>query len=519
MARTKQLGWLCIVLLAAGRASRAADEVPLTTIIAGTGFERPVLAGAPPGDAARLFVLEQWSGQIRILRDHAIVPTPFLDLGALITVGDDQGARGFAFHPQYAKNGFLFVTYIDRNGDLVLARYQVSSDPDVADPWSAAIVLVIDEPGHNHSGGMIAFSPRDGYLYLATGDGGPGRDPDNRAQDPGSLLGKILRLDVDSQFPYAIPPDNPFVGPGDPLDEIWALGLRHPWRFSFDRLTGDLWLADVGQDAREEVDFQPALSQGGENYGWRCTEGSRCTGLSGCTCGSPELTPPIYDYGRDQGCSVIGGYVYRGCAIPSIQGAYFCSDYCTARILSLRWNGMRLTETRDRTSELEPVGRGPIQVPFSFGEDAFGELYVLDGATGTVWKIVPRDVASHWSTYGTGWPGTLGVPRIGSQQPPIPCHTIGIEIENSRGQPTRGHLLFGLSTSSTPSSWDGTFLVAPTLVRTMLVPSPRAVLRLPIPCDVSVCQASGYFQILEEDPGASKGYSFSAGLRLLIVDN
>jgi glucose/arabinose dehydrogenase len=493
------------------------STTPLTTVAAGAGFQRPVLACAPAGDS-RLFVLEQWTGQIRILAGGTAMPDPFLDLGALITVGDDQGARSMAFHPDYAHNGFFFVTYIDRSGDLVLAKFHVSKDPNLADPLSEEILLTIDEPGTNHSGGMIAFGPRDGYLYLATGDGGPGYDPDNRAQDPSQLLGKMLRLDVDVPSGYGIPPDNPFAGPGDPRDEIWALGLRHPWRFSFDRLDGDLFLGDVGQASVEEVDFQPGSSAGGLNFGWRCMEGSWCTGLSGCTCGAPELTLPIYEYDHTAGCSVIGGYVYRGCAVPDLQGSYFFADYCKAKIFSFRHEGGVTSDFRDRTAELTPRAGGPIEAPFSFGEDALGELYILDGAKGILWKIVPREPVARAMSYGSGWPGTNGVPKLKSPELPTPCRTIGLTIENSRGEETRAYLFAGLSRANSPSEWGGTLLVVPRMTRILRLPPHGLIERMTVPCDVALCQVVACLQVVEQDPGASQGLSFSPGLELSIGD-
>jgi glucose/arabinose dehydrogenase len=509
------LSWLA----ATGEAQVHGSATPLTTVAAFGGFQRPVLACAPGGDTTRLFVLEQWTGRIRIVTAGSILPTPFLDLGGHITVGDDLGMRSLAFHPQYASNGCFFVSYIDRLGDLVLSRFHVSSDPNVADPRSEEILLTIDEPGTNHSGGMIAFGPNDGYLYMATGDGGPGNDPDDRAQDPSLLLGKILRLDIDVPEGYGIPPDNPFVGPGDPRDEIWALGLRHPWRFSFDRVTGDLYLGDVGQSSVEEIDFQPAHSAGGQNYGWRCMEGTRCTGMTGCVCGSPALTEPIYQFDHDAGCAVIGGYVYRGCAVPDLRGTYFFADYCTAKIYSLLYDGSGVIDLQDRTGELTPGSGGPIQSPFSFGEDGLGELYILDGAKGVLWKIVPREPVTRASSYGVGWPGTHGVPAISSRDPLKPCGTIDIDIENSCGKDTRGYLFFGVSRAFTQSDLGGTLLLAPRVIRGVKLPAKGLVFPLAVPCDVALCQISAYLQAIEQDPGASLGFSFTPGLELSIGDS
>ncbi|MFO0983124.1 MAG: PQQ-dependent sugar dehydrogenase [Planctomycetota bacterium] len=363
---------LCVtgmsLLLAA--VARAGD-VPLTTIRVASGLSQPLFLGSPPGDLERVFIVEQ-GGVIKILRAGTVLPTPFLDIHARILAGGERGLLGLAFHPSYASNGQLFVNYT-RAGDgaTVVARFSVSADPDVADPTSEVVILTIAQPYANHNGGMIAFGPGDGYLYIGMGDGGSGNDPEGRAQDGGVLLGKMLRIDVDGGSPYVSPPDNPFFGPGDPLDEIWALGVRNPWRFSFDRFTHDLYIGDVGQSDREEVDYEPAQS-GGENYGWRCMEGGRCTGLTGCSCNDPDLVVPIHEYTHADGCAITGGYVYRGCAVPSLQGTYFFGDYCSARIWSLRWDGTTLSDFRDRTAELDPPGAPSIASITSFGEGCAG---------------------------------------------------------------------------------------------------------------------------------------------------
>jgi glucose/arabinose dehydrogenase len=377
----------------------AAGSTPLTTELVVSGLDQPHLVTYAPGDFDRLFILEK-RGRIRIVKDGVLLSTPFLDIDALVGGGifsfDERGLLGLAFHPDYQNNGFFFVNYTDNSSNTVIARYRVSNDPDIADPGSAMIGMTILQPFENHNGGWIEFGP-DGYLYIATGDGGSGNDPGNRAQDiTDQLLGKILRIDIDGDdFPgdpdrnYAIPSDNPFVGvAGD--DEIWAYGLRNPWRNDFDRLTGDLYIADVGQNDWEEIDFQPASSTGGENYGWRCMEGAHCTGLSGCDCFDPELVLPIHEYDHGDGCSITGGLVYRGCEIPDLDGTYFFGDYCSARIWSFRYDGVSITDFVERTAELDPVGGPAITDITSFGEDAFGELYICS-QDGNIFKIVPAD--------------------------------------------------------------------------------------------------------------------------------
>jgi glucose/arabinose dehydrogenase len=276
------------------------------------------------------------------------------------------------------------VQYVDNSSQPTVARYQVSGDPDVANSGSALIIIqlsaIID-----HQGGTVAFGP-DGYLYAAFGDG-QATDPSNRAQNDGDLHGKMLRLDVDSGSPYAIPATNPFVGAGDPLDEIWAKGFRNPFRFTFDRLTGDLYVADVGQDMREEIDFQPAASTGGENYGWRLKEGTICFNPP-TSCDPGGLTEPIHEYDHSAlDCSISGGSVYRGSAISGLQGTYFFGDLCTACIWSLRYNGSTVTAFAERTAELAPGGGLQINQIVHIGEDAAGELYIVD-IGGEVFKIV-----------------------------------------------------------------------------------------------------------------------------------
>lgn len=321
-----------------------------------------------------------------------------------------------AFHPEYANNGVFYVYYTASGGGAnTLAQFSVSGNPDMANP-TGTVLFSTPDPFPNHNGGWIAFGP-DGYLYIAMGDGGSGNDPNGAGQNLNTMLGKVHRIDVDGAdgIPanddddgildngvngYSSPPDNPFVGPAFGLDSIWAYGLRNPWRDSFDRLTGDLYIADVGQGAWEEINFQPGGSPGGANYGWRCMEGNHCTGLSGCTCNDPALTDPIHEYAHaGVNCSVTGGYVYRGCAIPDLQGVYFFADYCSNRIWSFRHNG-GVTEFTDRTAELIP-DIGSITQISSFGEDAYGELYILD-LSGEVFKILPDAAPVDCNANGRG---------------------------------------------------------------------------------------------------------------------
>lgn len=342
----------------------------------------PVFAGSPPGDAQRLFIA-QLEGQISILNleNGQVLETPFVEIEAA------HQLLGLAFHPDYAHNGYFYVDYVQEDGTNIVARYKVSDhNPNIADPSSARELLRIERNPDQHAGGWMDFGP-DGYLYISTGDGGQG-DRDNNAQNLRVLLGKILRIDVDGGDPYAIPPDNPFISDPDARHEIWALGLANPWRCSFDRLTGDLYIGDVGYRTREEINFQPVASEGGENYGWRCMEGTSCFNnkTEGCRCFSKELTNPIYEYGRK---CVIGGFVYRGQAIPDLNGTYLFADFdnSNGRIFSFRYDGNQLTELTDRTSELQPRD-GALRSPCSFGQDATGEIYVCSFWEQAVYKII-----------------------------------------------------------------------------------------------------------------------------------
>jgi len=374
-----------------------AGGTPLTTELVASGLRRPNFVTAPQGDFNRIFVVEK-EGRIRVIENGNLLATPFLDIDSLVGGGnsnfDERGLLGLAFHPDYLNNGLFYVYYTNNASDTTVARYSVDGDPatdNTADAGSASIVLTVDQPFQNHNGGWIAFGPNDGYLYISLGDGGSGNDPLNNGQNINTLLGKMLRIDVDGGSPFAIPADNPFVGVAGE-DEIWAYGLRNPWRNSFDPETGDLYIADVGQNSVEEVDFQPASSEGGENYGWRCMEGNSCTGLSGCTCNDPDLTDPIHTYPTAFGCSITGGEIYRGCEIPDLQGTYFFADFCAARIWSFRFTGGSVTEFQERTSELAPGGGVSISNITSFGRDAYGEIYICDQGTlsnnGEIFKIV-----------------------------------------------------------------------------------------------------------------------------------
>ena len=351
-----------------------------------TGLQSPTFVTVAPGDNNRLFVLEQ-AGIIRIVRGGQVQSQPFLDLRTRVgSAASEQGLLGLAFHPQYAQNGFFFVHYTNRGGDVQISRFQVTGDPQLADPNSEALLLNIPQPFPNHNGGMLAFGPKDGYLYIGVGDGGSANDPQDNAQRLDTLLGKILRIDVDGLAPYAIPPTNPFVLDPGARQEIWAYGLRNPWRFSFDRETGGLWIGDVGQRTREEINFQPAASAGGENYGWRVREGTVCRpGEQECIL--PGAVDPVHDYQKRGLRAVTGGYVYRGQAIPRLRGQYLFADYVRGNVWSLLPRGGSYT-VLNRTRDLRP--REIIANISSFGEDNAGEVYLVSYRSGKIYQIVRR---------------------------------------------------------------------------------------------------------------------------------
>jgi glucose/arabinose dehydrogenase len=340
------------------------------------GLQSPIHITQAGDGSGRLFVVEQ-TGRIRIIQGGALLGTPFLDISDRVSCCGERGLLSVAFPPDYASKGYFYVNYTQQSGDTVVARYSVSADPDIADRESEEVVLTVDQPYANHNGGQLAFGPADGYLYIGMGDGGSGGDPQNRAQDPGELLGKLLRIDVESGTrPYAVPVTNPYTQTVGYRGEIWALGLRNPWRFSFDRQTADLYIGDVGQGAWEEIDFQPASSRGGENYGWRIMEGNHC--YNSGTCNQTGLVLPVAEYNHSLGCSVTGGMVYRGQDYARMQGIYFYGDYCSGRLWGLRregntWQSALLLDTAYSIT--------------TFGEDESGNLYLADYGTGDIYLL------------------------------------------------------------------------------------------------------------------------------------
>jgi uncharacterized protein (TIGR03437 family) len=364
-------GLIAIAWMGAGLL--AAQE--LRTVQVASGVSAPSDIQNAGDGSGRLFLVQQ-SGLIRILRDGALVSTPFLDIRTKTRLDGERGLLGLAFPPGFRDKQRFYVDYTDLNGDTVIARYRVTSNGDVADAASETILLKIAQPFSNHNGGQVRFGP-DGYLYIAMGDGGSSGDPQRNGQNLGSLLGKILRIDVESDLTRVIvPADNPFVANAGARGEIWAYGLRNPWRFSFDRATRDLWIADVGQDTYEEVDFQPASSRGGVNYGWNQMEGMHCY-TAGCQ--TAGMTLPVVEYTHAAGgCSITGGFVYRGRLSPGLRGLYLYGDYCSGRIWGLERQGGTWSNR-----QLLASGFGIT----TFGEDEAGEIYVANAGNGSIHRI------------------------------------------------------------------------------------------------------------------------------------
>lgn len=346
-------------------------ETTLALEVVASGLNQPIDLNAPTGDA-RLFVVEQ-VGRVRIVENGQLLTTPFLDITSDVACCGEEGLFSIAFHPNYESNGYFYVSYTHDNGDSRLDRFTVSTDANVADPNSRLQILAIAQPFSNHNGGQIAFGT-DEMLYLSLGDGGSGNDPLDSGQNPDTWLGSILRLDVDGGSPYGIPSDNPFATNGNGAPEVWAFGLRNPWRFSFDRVAGVIYIADVGQGAWEEVNVQDA-SLAAVNYGWKIMEGAHCRPGGPTNCNQNGLTLPAIEYANtESSCAIVGGFVYRGSDIPEIVGHYFYSDFCGGWLRSFRYDD---GEVSDETSwDVASFGN-----PRGFGEDANGEIYILADAS------------------------------------------------------------------------------------------------------------------------------------------
>ena len=370
----------------------SATGIALDAVAIATGLDRPTAIAAPRLDPSRLFVTEQ-SGRIRLVKNGVLLPAAFLDIHTKTATAcpySEQGLLGLVFDPAYESNGRFYVNYTNPSGATVIASYVATGDPktsDAADTSTETILRTIAQPFANHNGGDLHFGP-DGFLYAGMGDGGSACDPAGRAQDDAQLLGKMLRFDPNAPAPV------------NPTDDVWAKGLRNPWRFSFDRANGDLYIADVGQNQREEVDVVAAPVPAGQNYGWDYYEGDQCsTTLSCpgtfCPASTAGYTMPVVVYDHTQGCSITGGYVYRGCALPDLHGTYFYSDYCGAFIRTFEFSGGAATNQQDRTVDVDPTGADTITSVTAFGEDARGEVYVAEQgacstANGVIYKLVPQ---------------------------------------------------------------------------------------------------------------------------------
>lgn len=367
------ISYLLVLLI-----SSCARAETIDFMLLASNLNRPV-AITHSGDN-RLFITEQ-AGQIKIIEAGQLLTEPFLNITDLVQAGGERGLLSLAFHPNYQQNGFFYVNYTNKSGTTTISRYTVTDNPNIADANSAKIILQIAQPFSNHNGGQIVFGP-DGYLYIGTGDGGAGGDPHNNGQNLLSLLGKMLRIDVDnsvdSSDTYTIPEDNPFVSVDNAQPEIWAYGLRNPWRFSFDSQTGNLFIADVGQSKFEEVNFQPSDSKGGENYGWRFMEAESCFSPKQ-NCNDGSLTLPVLSYSRDEGTAITGGYVYHGQIIKSLQGQYIYGDFANGRVWAASQSGSKWTPKllADTTFSIS-----------SFGEDVKGEIYLADYGAGKIYNLI-----------------------------------------------------------------------------------------------------------------------------------
>ena len=379
-------------------------DLKLSSIKIAEGFSKPLYICQPPGDGGRLFVVEQ-KGVIKIIKNGEKLRKPFADLRSKVhnplMPGDERGLLGIAFHPDYQSNKFVYLNYVDEKDHTIVSRFTVSGDPNSLDVKSEKILIKLKQPFSNHNGGHMDFGP-DGYLYISIGDGGKCGDPNNHAQNLDNLFGKILRIDVDNGEPYTIPSENPFVNVEGAKGEIWLYGLRNVWRFSFDRETGDMYLGDVGQDKWEEINFVSSASTGGQNFGWRVMEGNHCYHPPE-NCESIGV-PPIFEYpnnanymrvltGMDEpdidGCSVTGGYVYRGSNITGLSGTYFFADYCSGNIWTFKVTDGENLEFRNRTQEINLGGGEFTNYISSFGEDNSGELYLVD-YSGEIYKLIAK---------------------------------------------------------------------------------------------------------------------------------
>ncbi len=496
------------VVLLIGAASSPAQPIEIMKISSGLG--KIVRSITPPDGDDTTMICPDQDGPIRSIVNGSVNPTPFLDLTGTVSTGTSRGLLDLTFHPDYASNGFFFVSYTRQpDGALVVERYQVSSNPLVANPGSGTVMLgPIAQPFSNKNGGGLAFGP-DGYLYVGVGDGGSANDPLCNAQSGATLLGKLLRIDVDNGG--AAPPSNPFVGSGSFDARIWAYGLQNPWRFSFDAATGDLYVADVGEDTREEVNHAPASSTGGENYGWRIMEGPTCTGLTACAgappCNAPGLTLPILSYPHVASTlAIIGGGVYRGCALPSFVGHYFYADF-NGRVFSVDLGTSIVTE---HTAQLDPPGPDKIDMISSFGVDHEGELYICDHADGELYKIVAAAPAAIDLGFGKVGGNTL-VPELCACGTLETGSTAQVRLRDAASsQPA---ILFASPFQNPVASIAGILVPDVTASLTIfLLTNPAGAITLVAPGGNGVFDVFAQYAIA--DPGAADGVNSSNAIKL-----
>jgi len=509
MTAWRACAWAAAAIVAAPQAARAQS---IALIPYATGLSSPLGLAAPADGSGRLFIVQQ-GGRIAIHDGTQVLPTPFLDLTALVLSGGEQGLLGLAFHPNYPATPYFFVNYTCRSGsadcpgggDTIIARYAVSANPNVADPASRRVMLVIDQPFSNHNAGDLKFGA-DGYLWIAMGDGGSANDPNCFAQRDDSMLGKVLRIDVNQNVGtppfYGIPPDNPYIGPGDPPDEVYARGLRNPFRFSFDRQTGDLFIGDVGQGALEEVDLTPLGTGAARNYGWKVMEGTQCTGNSGScpggvpACNAPAYTLPILEYDHATGdCAIIGGFRYRGLANPPLAGRYLYSDNCTGRIRMGTegppgvWTQSLLLDTPYAIS--------------SFGEDQAGELYVTGLTNGTVYRIVsagPTAISVNDVTVAEGDAGSVNATFTVSLSAAV-AQTVTVQYATANGTAAAGadYLPAGGTVTFPPGTAARTVSV-PVLGDLLDEDDETFLVNLSGPTGATVADGQGIATITDNDP-------------------
>lgn len=502
-------------------AAAASASTQLTTELLASGFAKPLWAGSPPGDKDRIFVVEQSTAQVRIFNAKTGVingPAYLAILSKVNVSGNERGLLGFAFDPNYDTNQYVYVSYNQvGTGASIIERYQtLSTNPDRADLASGTIMLgPVTQPNSNHNGGNIAFGP-DGYLYFGLGDGGGAGDTSCNAQKGNTLLGKMLRLDT-STVPASAAAGNPFIGNPNFDDRIWAYGLRNPWRWSFDAANGDLYIGDVGQNAREEVDWVPGTSVGGENYGWKVMEGFNCFSTSNClagtpTCNAPSLTDPVVDYSLSGSpCTVVGGFVYRGCAIPDLQGTYFYADYCSGVISSFELVGGVPTNQLNRKAELDPPGTLAINNITSFGVDACGELLIVDQSGGEIYRVVPATLTPAGTDLGFGKANGAGeTPELSACGLLDTGNTAQVSLTNAPA--STAAILFASVVNTPAATVAGTLITVPPLFSINLVTNADGEIHITAP------GGSGPFNLFLQyvvlDPTATFGASSSNGLQL-----